>query len=178
MDWKLVEAYVFKLTVNFFPASIILEKIIGTLVDKQLLTIERLEMLTTSNLRTFRFSWLNKEHLSVKGKEEMDETKITDVLHTTSIICPVKIVKYEFLVNWIIEWNWNNCLFKILQKLISLELWGTLFWSLFNSSQMKPITQFHKILSTFQNLQELNISFTKEGDDCFRILGVYCKDLR
>ena len=99
MDWKLVEAYVFKLTVNFFPASIILEKIIGTLVDKQLLTIERLEMLTTSNLRTFRFSWLNKEHLSVKGKEEMDETKITDVLHTTSIICPVKIVKYEFLVN-------------------------------------------------------------------------------
>ena len=72
-----------------FPASAILEKIIGTLAGKELLTIECLEMFTTSNLRTFRFSWLNKEHLSVNGKDEMDVTIIIDLLHTTSIICPV-----------------------------------------------------------------------------------------
>ena len=70
----------------------ILEQIIGTLVDKKLLNIERLEMLTTSKLRTFRLCWLDKEHLVVKGKEEMDETIITDVIHRISIICPVKIV--------------------------------------------------------------------------------------
>ena len=75
-----------------FPASMILEKIIGILVDKKLLTTERLEMLTTSKLRTFRLCWLDKEHLVVKGKEEMDETIITDVIHRISIICPVKIV--------------------------------------------------------------------------------------
>ena len=67
----------------------ILEQIIGTLVDKKLLNIERLKMLTTSKLRTFRFSWLDKEHLSVKGKDEVDETIITDIIHKTSIICPV-----------------------------------------------------------------------------------------
>ena len=77
-----------------FPASAILEKIIGTLAGKKLLTIERLEMLTTSNLRTFCFSWLDKKHLSIMGKNEMDETIITDLLCTTSIICPVTIVKY------------------------------------------------------------------------------------
>ena len=76
-----------------FPASTILEKIIGTLVDKRLLTIERLEMLTTSKLRTFCFSWVDEEHLLVKEKEEMDETIITDLLQRTSIICPVKIVE-------------------------------------------------------------------------------------
>ena len=70
-------------------ASVILERIIRTLVDKKLLTIERLEMLTTSNLRTFCFSWLDKEHLLVKGKEYMDRTKTINILHTTSIICPV-----------------------------------------------------------------------------------------
>ena len=74
-------------------ASVILERIIRTLVDKKLLTIERLEMLTTSNLRTFCFSWLDEEHLLVKEKEEMDETIITDLLQRTSIICPVKIVE-------------------------------------------------------------------------------------
>ena len=70
-------------------ASVILERIIRTLVDKKLLTIERLEMLTTSNLRTFCFSWLDEEHLLVKGKEYMDRTKTINILHTTSIICPV-----------------------------------------------------------------------------------------
>ena len=70
-------------------ASVILERIIRTLVDKKLLTIERLEMLTTSNLRTFCFSWLDEEHLLVKGKEYMDVTKTINILHTTSIICPV-----------------------------------------------------------------------------------------
>ena len=74
-----------------FPASAILEKIIGTLVDKQLVNIERLEMLTTSKLRTFCFSWLDKEHLSAKGKDEMDVTIITDILYTTSVSCPVTI---------------------------------------------------------------------------------------
>ena len=82
-----------KLHINWllflFAASVILEQIIGTLVDKKLLTIERLEMLTTSNLRTFCFSWLDKEHLLVKGKEYMDRTKTINILHTTSIICPV-----------------------------------------------------------------------------------------
>ena len=43
---------------------------------------------------------------------------------------------------------------------------------------MKPNTQLPKILSTFQYLQELNISKTEEGDNCFRILGEYCKELK
>ena len=72
-------------------ASVILEQIIGTLTNKKLLTIERIEMLTTSNLRTFCFSWLDKKHLSVKGKEEMDLTKVINILYKTSIICPVGV---------------------------------------------------------------------------------------
>ena len=72
-------------------ASVILERIIRTLVDKKLLTIERLEMLTTSKLRTFRFSWLDNKQLLVKGKKKKYETKITDILQRTSIICPVTI---------------------------------------------------------------------------------------
>ena len=84
-----------KLHINWLlfllAASVILKQIIGTLVDKKLLTIERLEMLTTSKLRTFCFSWLDNKQLLVKGKKEKDKTKITDILHRTSIICPVTI---------------------------------------------------------------------------------------
>ena len=74
-----------------FSTSVILKRIIRTLVYKKLLNIQRLEMLITSNLRTLRFSWFDKQHLSVIGKDEIDEAIIIDLLHRTSIICPVTI---------------------------------------------------------------------------------------
>ena len=84
--------------VIFFPASVILEQIIGTLVDKELLNIEHLEMLTTSNLRTLCFcSWF--QHLT---KNEFDKARYgtIEILHQTSIICPVIklliILSFEF----------------------------------------------------------------------------------
>ena len=43
----------------------------------------------------------------------------------------------------------------------------------------EPATiQLPKIVSVFQNLQELNISHTNAEDECFKILGMYCKDLK
>ncbi len=33
-------------------------------------------------------------------------------------------------------------------------------------------------LPNFQNLQVLDISFTNADDNCFAILGVYCKSLK
>ena len=70
-------------------ASVILERIIRTLLDNELLTTQRLEMLITSNLRTLCFSWLEKKRPPIRGKDTMDVMVISDILHRTSLICPV-----------------------------------------------------------------------------------------
>ena len=90
MDLYKISYFCFKFIVLSFisAASVILEKIIGVLVGKELLTIERLEMLITSNLRTLCFSWLD---LSRRDKDEHD-TKCVDILNQTSVICPVIII--------------------------------------------------------------------------------------
>ena len=64
-----------------------------------------------------------------------------------------------------------------LQKLTRLELWGGIFMN--HNMPKEAIIQLPKILSMFANLEELNISNTKAGnDDCFFILGFHCKNLR
>ena len=36
----------------------------------------------------------------------------------------------------------------------------------------------HKFIPMFRNLEELDISLTRAGDECLHMLGTYCRDLR
>ena len=71
------------LRLYLLAASVFLDSIMSTLVDKQLATTQRIKMLVTSNMRTLCLS----QPLSMKT--EMYGTEVTDILHKTSIICPV-----------------------------------------------------------------------------------------
>ena len=158
---------------GLLAAAELLEK-----VNQQLRRTETkyLELLIVPQLRS----------LTVQMKQSKEVAAIIGLLHLASVRCLVNSLLYIFwqhdIVNNLlyIQTNNSDCsINKTWPSLQGLQVlnWDWICWEGYWANKTSVPTN-QNFLPIFQNLQELNVSYSKVGNICLHVLGQFCKQLR